>query len=205
MIFKTLVVGMLDTNCYLLGCQKTGEAVVIDPGFEGQAIIDEIHRLALKIKYIINTHAHVDHISANSSLKAATGGSICLHERDLPLYQNPSSGLAIAVGKQPEPDWFVSEGDKIVFGRLQLGVLETPGHTEGGISLLGPDGVFTGDTLFAGSVGRTDLPGGSMEQQMHSIRTKLMVLPAETKIYPGHGPSSTIGEEIRSNPYLRER
>jgi len=204
MIFKALVVGLLDTNCYLLGCQKTREAVVIDPGFEGNIIIDEINRLDLRVKYIINTHAHFDHISANSSLKAATGGLICLQERDLPLYRNPSSGMAVAAaGRQPDPDRLVSEGDKLVFGHLQLEVLETPGHTEGGISLLGSDRVFTGDTLFAGSVGRTDLPGGNMEQQIHSIRTKLMVLPAETIIYPGHGAASTIGREMQSNPFLR--
>lgn len=203
MIFKSLVVGMFATNCYLIGCPETREAAVIDPGFEGKKIVNEIRELGLQIKYIINTHGHVDHISANSQIKEVTGGLICLHEKDLQLYRNPSFGLSAGAGKQPDPDWLVVEGDKITFGSIQLQVLETPGHTEGGISLLGPGLVFTGDTLFAGSVGRTDLPGGSLEQQIQSIHTKLMVLPVKTVVYPGHGPDSTIGREKQANPFLR--
>ncbi len=203
MIFKSLVVGMFATNCYLLGCPETRQAAVIDPGSEGKKIINEIHRLELQVKYIINTHAHVDHIAANSRLKETTGGVICLHEKDLLLYRNPSFGMSVVAGKQPEPDRLVAEGEKIVFGSVQLEVLETPGHTEGGISLLGTGLVFTGDTLFAGSIGRTDLPGGSLEQQIQSIHTRLMVLPEQTKVYPGHGPDSTIGREKQSNPFLK--
>ncbi len=204
MIFGSLIVGILNTNCYLLGCSQTGQAVVVDPGFEGEKIIREIRRLELQVKYIVNTHGHIDHISANSKLKEATGGLICLHERDLPLYLNPSFGISVAAEKQPDPDRLVAEGDRIVFGQAELEVLETPGHTEGGISLLGSGLVFTGDTLFAGSVGRTDLPGGNWEQLLQSIRRKLMVLPEQTRVYPGHGPDSTIIREKKANPFLKE-
>ncbi|HHX87259.1 MAG TPA: MBL fold metallo-hydrolase [Firmicutes bacterium] len=203
MIIKSLVVGMFATNCYLLGCPETREAAVIDPGSEGKKILNKINSLELKVKYIINTHAHVDHIAANSRLKEAAGGLICLHEKDLPLYRNPSLGMSVVVGKQPEPDRLVAEGEKISFGSIELEVLETPGHTKGGISLLAPGLVFTGDSLFAGSIGRTDFPGGSMEQLLESIHTKLMVLPEQTKVFPGHGPDSEIGREKRSNPFLR--
>ncbi|NMA92764.1 MAG: MBL fold metallo-hydrolase [Firmicutes bacterium] len=203
MVLKSLVVGMLDTNCYLLGCAETGQGAVIDPGSEGKKIMLEIRRLKLKVKYIINTHAHLDHISANSALKGSTGALICLHEKDLPLYRNPSFRLPTGTARQPEPDWLVKEGDLIELGTLRLEVLETPGHTEGGISLLGPGVVFTGDTLFAGSIGRTDFPEGSFEQQIESIHSRLMVLPGETRVYPGHGPSSTIGRERETNPFLR--
>jgi hydroxyacylglutathione hydrolase len=203
MILKILEVSMFGTNCYLVGCPETKEAVVIDPGAEGKRVLNEIQGLGLSIKYIINTHGHVDHIGANSRLKEALGAPILLHREDLSLYQNPGFGLGLVIGKQPQPDRFIQEGDRISFGRLEFEVLETPGHTKGGISLHLPGAVFTGDTLFAGSIGRTDLAGGSFTEIMRSINERFMTLPAETLVYPGHGPGSTIGEEAQFNPFIR--
>lgn len=203
MIFKVLEVSMFGTNCYLVGCPETQEGVVIDPGAEGKRILNEIQGLGLKIKYIINTHGHVDHIGANSRLKEALGAPILLHQDDFELYRNPGFGLGLVVGKQPQPDRFIQEGDHISFGTLEFEVLETPGHTKGGISLRLPDAVFTGDTLFAGSIGRTDLAGGSFKEIICSIKERLVTLPPETSVYPGHGAGSTIGEEARYNPFIR--
>ncbi len=202
MILKVLEVSMFGTNCYLVGCSQTHEGVVIDPGAEGKRIIKEIRDAGLKIKYIINTHGHIDHIGANSRLKEAFGAPILLHRKDLEIYQNPGFGLGLVVGKQPQPDRFIKEGDRIYFGRLSLQVLETPGHTPGGVSLYMPGAVFSGDTLFAGSIGRTDLAGGSFHQIIQSIKERLLVLPPETAVYPGHGPATTIRAEARSNPFI---
>jgi hydroxyacylglutathione hydrolase len=203
MILKILEVSMFGTNCYLVGCPVTKEGVVIDPGAEGKRILNEIQALGLNIKYIINTHGHVDHIGANSRLKEALGAPVLLHQDDFELYRNPGFGLGLVVGKQPQPDRFIQEGDRISFGQLEFEVLETPGHTKGGISLCLPDAVFTGDTLFAGSIGRTDLAGGSYKEIIRSIKERLVTLPPETLVYPGHGPGSTIGEEARYNPFIR--
>ncbi|HOL17215.1 MAG TPA: MBL fold metallo-hydrolase [Bacillota bacterium] len=202
MFLKTLVVSMFGTNCYLVGCSQTKEGVVIDPGAEGKRIIKEIKEAGIKIKFIINTHGHVDHIGANSRLKEALGAPVLLHRRDLEIYQNPGFGLGLVVGKQPQPDRFIKEGDRINFGRLSLQVIETPGHTPGGVSLYMPGAVFSGDTLFAGSIGRTDLAGGSFHEIIQSIKKRLLVLPPDTVVYPGHGPASTIGDEARSNPFV---
>ena len=171
--------------------------MVIDPGAEGKRIIKEIREAGLKIKHIINTHGHVDHIGANSRLKEALGAPVLLHRRDLEIYQNPGFGLGLVVGKQPLPDRFVKEGDRINFGRLSLQVLETPGHTPGGVSLYMPGAVFSGDTLFAGSIGRTDLAGGSFHDIIQSIKERLLALPPDTVVYPGR-PVTTIGAEGRS-------
>ncbi len=203
MILKSLEVSMFGTNCYLVGCAETQEGVVIDPGADGKRILNEIQGLGLKIKYIINTHGHVDHIGANSRLKEALGVPILLHQEDFELYRNPGFGLGLVLGKQPQPDRFIQEGERISFGKLELEVLETPGHTKGGISLLLPGAVFTGDTLFAGSIGRTDLAGGSYKEIMRSIKERLVTLPPKTLVYPGHGPGSTIGEEAQFNPFIR--
>lgn len=202
MIVKALAVSMFATNCYLAGCPDTGEAAVIDPGGEGKRIAREIENLGLSVKYIVNTHGHVDHIGANAYIREISGAPILLHKNDLDVYRNPGFGLGLAVKKQPPPDRFIREGERVVFGRLALTVLETPGHTPGGVSLLLDQAVFTGDTLFAGSIGRTDLRGGSFDQIMRSIKERLLVLPPGTKIYPGHGPASTIGEEKQSNPFV---
>ncbi len=199
---KTITVSMFGTNCYLAFCPDTKEAVVVDPGAEAKRIIEIIKDLQLSIKYIINTHGHVDHIGANGKLKEALLAPVLLNEKDLELYNNPGFGLKLVLRKQPQPDQFIKEGDRISFGKHVVEVIETPGHTKGGICLLSDSAVFCGDTLFAGSVGRTDLAGGSYNDLIDSIRQKLLVLSPETIVYPGHGPRTTIGAEARTNPFV---
>ncbi len=202
MDITTLVVGMFATNCYLVSCSETGEAVVIDPGAEGKRIIENVEALQLKMKYIINTHGHIDHIGANGKLKEKYAVPLLLCEKDLELYNNPGFGLGLILRRQPRPDRFISDGDRITFGTITLHVFETPGHTAGGICLREELAVFCGDTLFAGSIGRTDLPGGSHGTLMESIKQNLLVLAPETEVYPGHGPSTTIGIESVTNPFV---
>ena len=199
---KVITVGMFATNCYLVSCTETGQAVVIDPGADGKKIMQTIINLGLDIKYVVNTHGHVDHIGANGKLKEDLKVPILLSEKDLAIYKNPGFGLRFVLGAQPEPDLFLKEGDYIEFGDCSLKVLETPGHTPGGICLLGEDVVFCGDTLFAGSIGRTDLSGGSYARLMKSIHEVLTKLPSRTVAYPGHGPATTIGDEVKTNPFI---
>lgn len=201
---ESLTVSMFATNCYILSCSYTGEAVVIDPGADAKRISALINARELSLQFIINTHGHIDHIGANSGLKELYKVPILLHEKDLNIYNNPGFGLGLILRKQPQPDDFIKEGHVIEFGRNKLTVVETPGHTGGGISLLINNAVFCGDTLFAGSIGRTDLAGGSYEQLLKSIHEKLLTLPPETIIYPGHGPETTIREETEYNPFLRK-
>ncbi|HDQ05239.1 MAG TPA: MBL fold metallo-hydrolase [Candidatus Bathyarchaeota archaeon] len=192
MIMKCFAVGWLSTNCYVVGCKETGEAAVIDPGMdserEAEPALNFIQQNSLQIKYIINTHGHPDHIAGNSVIKEATGAPILIHE------SNP---------EHVQADRKLRDGDTLQVGNLNLTVLHTPGHTKDGVSLLVDNAVFTGDTLFAGSVGRTDFAGGSYEELMRSIKTKLLPLPESVKVYPGHGPSTTIGDEKRHNPFLQ--
>lgn len=197
------VVSMFATNCYIVSCTETKESVVIDPGAEAAKIAKRIKSLDLDLKYIINTHGHVDHIGANSRLKEDFGTPVLLCRKDHRLYTNPGFGLRLVLRRQPEPDRFIAEGDEVEFGKISLKVLETPGHTPGGISLFNDMAVFTGDTLFAGSIGRTDLAGGSYEALVNSIKNKLLKLPHATVVYPGHGPFSTIGDEAKSNPFIK--
>jgi len=196
MFVKMFTVGIIQTNCFIVGDTHTEEAVVIDPGFdsasEAKSILKEIERNRFRVKFIINTHGHPDHTSGNKTMKEATGAPVLIHEYDAPLLRNPSA------------DKTIREGDIIEFGEVKLRVLHTPGHSKGSMALLAADAVFSGDTLFAGSIGRYDLPGGSLEEIMSSIRNKLLTLPDRVKVYPGHGPVTTIGEERRSNPFLQD-
>lgn len=198
----SLTVSMFATNCFIISCPVTNEAIIIDPGAEGKSIITLVEKLSLKVKYIVNTHAHVDHIGANGMLKNKYSVPILLNRKDLDLYQNPGFGLKLVLKKQPLPDHFIVEGDEISLGTLKLVVLETPGHTQGGICLFGNGAVFCGDTLFAGSIGRTDLAGGSYDSLINSIKLKLLTLPSETIVYPGHGPSTSVIAEASGNPFL---
>ena len=206
MIIKQLSVGMVQANCYIVGCEKTKEGVVIDPGDEAERILAEIEATELTIKYILNTHAHFDHILANGPLVEATGAPLALHPLDLPLLRQSGGagffGLDLPSG--PDPDTELAEGDTIAFGTHTLEVFFTPGHSPGHVSFYeANEGViFDGDVLFAGGIGRTDLPGGSHETLMNSINEKLMVLPDETVVCSGHGPITTIGQERVSNPWL---
>lgn len=206
MFLKTLEVGPLGTNCYLLGCEETKEGAVIDPGAEGERILAAAREAGIKIAYIINTHGHIDHIGANGIIKESTGAPVLIHKDDAPYLTEPGRNLSLFMGsrdKSPEADCFLEEGDTINIGRtITLTVIHTPGHTPGGICLKGEGFIFTGDTLFAGSIGRTDLPGGSYNQLINAIKEKLFVLDDDLKIYPGHGPSSTIGAERVDNPFF---
>ncbi len=207
MILMRLVVGPLQVNCFLLADDKTKEAVVIDPGDDAQEILRIIREKRLKVKYIINTHAHFDHVGANRAIKEATGAELLLHEDDaamLATVSNQSRSFGMNTVSSPEPDRFLKHGDVITAGEISLKVLHTPGHTPGGISLLEEGLVFTGDSLFAGSIGRTDFPGGDLLTLLRSIRTNLMTLPDDTKVFSGHGPASTIGDERAENPFLNE-
>ena len=192
MIVKRFKVGWLSTNCYVVGCEETKEAAVIDPGLESEAeaelILDYIKQNGFRIKYIINTHGHPDHISGNVAMKEATGAPILIHEN---------------ADDRVQADRKLLDGYVINVGNFKLAVLHTPGHTPCGICLVGDNVVFTGDSLFAGSIGRTDFLGGSFQELMKSIKNKLLLLPDSFKIYPGHESFSTIGDEKKYNPFLQ--
>ncbi len=205
MVLIRLIVGPLQVNCYILADEKTKEAVVIDPGDDAKDILKIIREKGFNIKYIINTHAHFDHVGANRALKEATGAELLLHEADageLAAASNQSRSFGMGLVVSPPADRYVKHGDIVTAGEVSLKILHTPGHTPGGISLLEQGMVFTGDSLFAGSIGRTDFPGGDLLTLLRSIKTNLMVLPDETKVFSGHGPASTIGDERRDNPFL---
>lgn len=206
MFVKQLPVGPIQTNCYIVGCEATKEGVVIDPGDEPERILAEVKRAGLTIKYILNTHAHFDHVMANQALVEATGAPLALHPLDLPLLRQNGGAMlfGIEVPPSPDPDIELAEGQVIKFGTYAFEVLFTPGHTPGHVSFYEPQAglIFDGDVLFAGGIGRTDLPGGDYEMLMTSINEKLMVLPDETTVCSGHGPITTIGRERATNPWL---
>jgi len=206
-IISVLPVGLIQTNCYIVGCKETKEGVVIDPGGHPERILAEVKQQGLTIRYVWDTHAHFDHIDANGPVVEATGATLALHPDDLPLLKAAGGaaffGLPATPG--PLPDLELHDGDELAVGKLRFRVLHTPGHTPGHVCFYEPEkGVlFDGDVLFHRGVGRTDLPGGSWQQLIHSIQTILFALPDETVVYSGHGPATTIGEEKRSNPWVR--
>ncbi len=206
MIVKQLPVGPIQTNCYIVGCQETKEGVVIDPGDEAELILAEVKELGLTIKYILNTHAHFDHVLANADMVKATGAPLAIHPSELPMLRAGGGAdfFGIQATPSPDPDLELAAGDTISFGRFTLQVLFTPGHTVGHISFYEPQAeiIFDGDVLFAGGIGRVDLPGGNYETLMTSINEQLMVLPDETTVCSGHGPITTIGRERNNNPWL---
>jgi hydroxyacylglutathione hydrolase len=207
MEIKRYVLGELATNCYLVICRDSKEAVVIDPGGDPAPVLDDLQREGLKLCYIINTHGHMDHIEGNQSLQAAVRAPIIIHRDDAAMLTSPAQNLSLFVGNEfvsPPPGRLLADGDVISWGKESLQVLHTPGHTPGSISLAGAGVVFSGDTLFAGSVGRTDFPGGSMTRLLVGIREKLVGMPPETRVLPGHGPETTIGVEKNNNPFLRQ-
>jgi glyoxylase-like metal-dependent hydrolase (beta-lactamase superfamily II) len=209
MFLKQIEVGNFSVFAYLLGDPSKGEGLVIDPSGDIDDILATADREKLKIRYIINTHAHVDHIMGNEEMKRKTAAKIVIHEEDAPLLtQIPRSMLVMFGGRSSPPaDQTVKEGDLIHVGGLSLKVLHTPGHSLGGMCLYGNGMVFTGDSLFVGGLGRTDLPGGSPQVLMDSIKTKLFTLPDETIVYPGHNygssPTSTIKNERLYNPFFK--
>ncbi len=207
MIFDSLEVGPLEVNCFILGCGETRKGVVIDPGGDPEEIIAAVERLGLSIRHIINTHGHFDHIGANRALKERLGAALMIHADDAPMLGR-AADVARAYGipgeNSPQPDEFLTDGMEIVFGKHRMTVLHTPGHSPGGCCfyLEAEKMVITGDTLFADSIGRTDLPGGSHQRLLESVRTRLFTLPDDVAAYPGHGPKTTIGHEKRFNPYF---
>jgi glyoxylase-like metal-dependent hydrolase (beta-lactamase superfamily II) len=209
MIVKALVVGPFASNCFIIGSENTKEGIVIDPGADAKNILNAVHDLDLSIVLIVATHNHIDHVGALRSVKDATGAKYAVHEEDskeaMPAMFGRMMGLMLgsSLRATPKPDRLLKDGDIIDIGDLKFKVLYTPGHTPGGISLLGDGVVFSGDTLFNFGIGRTDLEGGDYGKLMDSIMTKLMVLPDSTIVYPGHGPETTIGAEKKGNPFLR--
>jgi len=202
------MVGPLQSNSYLLADEVTREAALFDPGMESEPVADVLARERLTVTAIINTHGHFDHVFGNAYFKAKTGAPLLMHRADLDLVkrlEEQSLYFGFRATPSPPPDRFLEEGDEVRVGGIRLRVLHTPGHSPGGICLVTDGTAFVGDTLFAGSIGRTDLPGGSAETLLTSIREKLLTLPDDTVIYPGHGPATTIGHERRHNPFLTGR
>lgn len=205
MIVEILVVGPMQTNCYVVGCEISREALVIDPGAESERIQETLKENGLRVNTIVLTHAHADHSGAAGELKKATGAKLVLHRDDAPVLADPHLNLAAYFDPAivfPTPDGLLADGDRVECGTIGLEVLHTPGHTPGCICLLGEGVLFSGDTLFAGSIGRNDLPGGNFKDLIASLKNRLMPLPDATRVYPGHGPDSVMGFEKRENPYL---
>ena len=205
MILKTLVVGPIQANCYIVGCERTREAAVIDPGGDANKIVMALAKDKLRCVYIINTHGHFDHAGDNKRLKEVTGAELLIHRADVPmiLQQESSGGMwGVEAENSPPPDRTLDEGDVIRFGDLSLKVLHTPGHSPGSLSLVTENAVFVGDTLFAGSIGRTDFLGGDYEALLENVREKIFPLGDDVVIYPGHGPKTTVGRERRTNPFF---
>ncbi len=210
MIIESFPVGPLACNCTILGDEDTREALVIDPGDNVARIHERLTKSGLKLKQIIVTHAHIDHVGGALKLKRLTGAPILLNENDLPLLEMMDTQAAWLGVRPPEvapPDAGLADGQIVGLEHYPAQVLHTPGHTQGSICLhFAPlKLVVAGDTLFAGSIGRTDLPGGNFDQIMDSIHSRLMTLPDQTRVLPGHGPATTIGEERESNPFLQKR
>lgn len=202
-VIRQIEVGPLQTNCYLL---KSGaELVVIDPGGDGDEIIRQIGELGGTVKYVLNTHGHIDHIAANGAVLAAYPAEILIHELDARMLTVPDLNLSTLMGmfvSSPAPARLLADGDEIEIGSIRLEVVHTPGHTPGSVCFLGPGFAFTGDTLFLDSIGRVDFPGGSERAMRQSLARLQRLLRPETVIYPGHGPSGNFGRALLINPFL---
>lgn len=206
MTIRRYSLGPMDNNTYLLTDEATGEAALVDPSFDSEKLLPEVLAPGLSLRYILNTHAHFDHIIGNAFYAERTGAPIALHRADLPLLQalpTQAAMFGFEAASSPEPSLWLEEGQTLILGGTKIEVRFTPGHAPGHVVFLIGDTVLAGDCLFAGSIGRTDLPGGSPETLLHSIRTQLLTLPDETKVLPGHGEPTTIGRERRTNPFLK--
>jgi len=205
-IIKGMAVGPIQANCYVLGCEVTRKSAVIDPGDEAERILAVLNQENLGLEYIINTHGHFDHVGANRAIKEATGAKLLAHQLDSPMLENLSQAAAawgMRVENSPKPDIYVADGDTILLGQIELKFLHTPGHSPGGISILADGVVFVGDLLFAGSIGRTDFPGGDYNTLIRSVKTKIFPLADNVQVLSGHGPATTVGREKRANPFFR--
>jgi hydroxyacylglutathione hydrolase len=209
MIHKVFPVGPLQCNCSIIGDEQTHEAMVIDPGDQIEGILEILRQEGLTLKQIVITHAHIDHVGGATKLKAATGAPILMNQNDyalLKMLDMQAAWIGMRSPGEVQVDEAVSHGRVLKIGEISSNVIHTPGHTEGSICLYFPEEqkLIAGDTLFAGSIGRTDLPGGSMDKIMRSLHTQVLVLPDETEVVPGHGPVTTIGEERETNPFLQK-
>ncbi|NOY93527.1 MAG: MBL fold metallo-hydrolase [Deltaproteobacteria bacterium] len=211
MIVEHFPVGFLGCNCVILGDEESGEAIVVDPGGDPETILARLEKLGLRCTAIVHTHTHFDHVGSTHDVQHATGAPTMLHEADLELYQGMQAqldafGMPMRAPEAVDIDRFLVEGDTVRAGAIEADVLHTPGHTQGSLCFRVDDDrpiVLAGDTLFQGSIGRTDLWGGSMPELLSSVKTKLLSLPDETLVIAGHGPTTTIGEERATNPFLQ--
>jgi glyoxylase-like metal-dependent hydrolase (beta-lactamase superfamily II) len=206
-IVRGIVVGSFQENCWVIGNRRTGEAICVDPGGEADEVLAMARDMGVRIKYIANSHAHIDHILGVGAIREATGARFLLHPGDLALARETSAMakrlMRLDIPNPPDPDAFLDDGDEIDIDGLKLTVLYTPGHTRGSVCFYANGIVFAGDTLFQGSIGRTDLPGGDYDEEMASIVERLLLLPDETIVLPGHMDQTTIGHERQRNPYVR--
>ena len=198
--------GSMGANCYLYTCMETKKAVIIDPGAEGKKIHRWILEKGVKVDYILLTHGHVDHIGAVDELKGLLGDVLVgIHAGDAEMLTDGKKNLSGYMGQslvQKEADILLQDGQELIVGNERLKVISTPGHSPGCVCFLSSEGLFSGDTLFAGSIGRTDFPGGSLDQLLNGVKKKLLILPEQTRVFPGHGEETSIGEEKRDNPFL---
>lgn len=206
MKIEHLVVGPLQVNCYIAYDEESREAMIVDPGDNAEGILKLLDRQRVKPRYIVCTHGHFDHIGSVAAVKARTGAAVVLHGADLLIYEG-ARDLAALMGfsleQQPAPDILVAEGDRLLLGNTAVTIMHTPGHSPGGVCLIHGEMLLSGDTIFAGSIGRTDFPGGSLQAMKQSFR-RITDLPAATRIFPGHGPDSTIAQEREMNFFIHE-
>lgn len=201
-----MAVGSYDVNAVLVWCDRTRDAVLFDAAAEADYLIAEIDRRALALKTLVCTHGHLDHIAENAALKEHYGVPLLIHPLDRPMLTDPAKNLSLFTGQpviSPDADGTLEDGDELPVGAERLRALHVPGHTAGSLVFHHPGFLISGDTLFAGGIGRTDFPGGSEPQLLRHIREKILTLPDETVVYPGHGPATTVGTERRTNPFLR--
>lgn len=207
-IIRGIVVGVFQENCWVIGNRRTGEAICIDPGDQPEEILAMARDMGVSIKAVANSHAHVDHILGVGGIRAATGAKFYMHQQEAPIAAQASRSALMFTGQEveppPDPDFHPEEGDEVEVAGVKLTVIHTPGHTPGSLSYYTEGLLFSGDTLFQGSIGRTDLPGGDYAQEMESIVEKLLALPDDTVVLPGHMAETRIGFERQANPFIAD-